>query len=56
MVGTAKISQIYQCNNDEDPIRFHAMAQLFLEAVNMSEIGGKTLQFGARHHFIKKCC
>ena len=35
---TTKISQIYQCNNWEDPIRFDAMVQRFLVAVNMSEI------------------
>ena len=31
------------------------MAQLFLEAVNMSEIMGETLRFGALHTCIKTC-
>ena len=29
--------QDLMCNNCDDPIRFDAMAQLFLEAANMSE-------------------
>ena len=41
MVETAKFSQIYQCKSQKDPIRFDAMAQLFLVDVRCQKSGLK---------------